>query len=137
MVISTISHFRSPALTTSCQSVFVSLFFMVYTLPTICGTNFFFISYGQGLGKFEISWRPSVFGEQYPFWEGGYAIIFHKASNDQSCKLINSRIFDGKIICVMCVGLLFSLVVENFPLDNFLSVHVSIQTLKKVFTIVW
>ena len=76
-------------------------------------------------------------GNNILFGRGGYAIIFHKASNDQSCKLINSRIFDGKIICVMCVGLLFSLVVENFPLENFLSVHVSIQTLKKVFTIVW
>ena len=26
---------------------------------------------------------------------------------------------------------------ENFPFENFLSVQVSIQTLKKVFTVVW
>ena len=137
MVISTISHFWSPTLTTSCQSVFVSLFSMVYTPPRpFCGANFSSCLMARGWENLKFLGDLLFLGNNILFGRG-YAIIFHKASNDQSCKLINSRIVDGKIICVMCVGLLFSLVVENFPLENFLSVHVSIQTLKKVFTIVW
>ena len=50
---------------------------------------------------------------------------------------VNSRIVDGKIICFMCVCKLFSLLLEDFLFENFRSVQVSIEALKKVFTIVW
>ena len=50
---------------------------------------------------------------------------------------VNSRIVDGKIICFMFIYHLLSLLLGNFLFENFLSVQVSTQTLKKVFTIIW
>ena len=47
---------------------------------------------------------------------------------------VNSRTVDGKIICLMCALSHFYL--WNFLFENFLSVQVSIETLKKVFTTV-
>ena len=49
----------------------------------------------------------------------------------------NSRIADGKIIYFMCACKLFPLLLENFLFENFLSVQVSVDTVKKVFSIVW
>ena len=49
----------------------------------------------------------------------------------------NSRIVDGRIIYFMRVCQLFSLLLVDFLFENFLSIEVSIETLKKVFTIVW
>ena len=68
IVISTISDLWSPALTNFWQSLFVSLFSMVYTPPYpqiyifLWGTILFFISCSQGLGRFQISWGASVLG---------------------------------------------------------------------------
>ena len=50
---------------------------------------------------------------------------------------VNSRTVDVKIICFMCLCQLFSFLLGNILFKNFLSVQVSIQILKKVFTIVW
>ena len=68
-VVSTISHFLSPTLTTFWQSVFVSLFSMVYTPPStpthkyfFCGgENFFVCLVAIGLENFKF------FGTFY-FW---------------------------------------------------------------------
>ena len=51
--------------------------------------------------------------------------------------MTNSRIADGKIIYFMCACKLFPLLLENFLFENFLSVQVSVETVKKVFSIVW
>ena len=50
---------------------------------------------------------------------------------------LNSKIVDGKIICFMFIYYLLSLLLGNFLFEDFLSVQVSTQTLKKVFTIIW
>ena len=67
----------------------------ILPLPTnifFCGgLNFFSVSCSSELGIFQISWGPSVVGDLISLLgEGGYAIFFHKAINDQSCKLRNS-----------------------------------------------
>ena len=49
------------------------------------------VSCSLGLGKFQISLGPFILGEpNFLFGRGGSAIFFHKAINDQSCKLKNS-----------------------------------------------
>ena len=59
------------------------------------GLNFFFVSWSQRLGIFQISSGPSVLegrgvgGPNFLFGRGGL-VIFHKVTNDQSCKLKNN-----------------------------------------------
>ena len=99
IVISKISHFSSPTLTNFWQSVFVSLFFMVYTLPS---HKYFFCGGRRGLNIFschiaKVQENFNFLGDLlyqedliYFLGEGGYVIFFHKATNDPSCKLKNS-----------------------------------------------
>ena len=99
IVISKISHFSSPTLTNFWQSVFVSLFFMVYTLPS---HKYFFFGGRRGLNIFschiaKVQENFNFLGDLlyqedliYFLGEGGYVIFFHKATNDPSCKLKNS-----------------------------------------------
>ena len=83
IVISTISHFWSPTLTTVWQSVFVSSFSIIYA-PTpytqkysfLRGLNFFFVSCSQELGKFQIFWRTSkLWGPNLHFGRGGRSLF--------------------------------------------------------------
>ena len=80
-------------------------------------------------------WGTFCIGQtQFPFWERrGRPFSFMKPSMTNH---VSSRKVDGKIIFFMCIRC-FSLLLRNFLFENFLSTHVSIQTLKKVFTIVW
>ena len=64
----------------------------------------------------------------------GWAIFFHKAFNDQSCKLKNS--WWQNYLLHVCMPT-FHTSHGNFLLENFLSVQVSIATPKKVFITVW
>ena len=65
IVLSTISHFWSPTFTYFWQSVFLSLFSMVYNprYPEI----FLCACCSQELGRFQISWGPSVLGDLISF----------------------------------------------------------------------
>ena len=77
-----------------------------------CGAKSFFPICSQGIGKFQISWRPSVLGGTNIFFgRGGSAIFFHKTINDQISKLSVSymytnssrfqlRIFRLRIFCL-------------------------------------
>ena len=112
--------------------VYILIFHGIYSPPAnifFVGLKIFFVSCSQGLGKFQISLGPSVLGgTNILFWEVGRTFSSTKLSMTNHVKL---RIVYGKIICFMCVCELFSLLVENFSFENFLSVQVSIQTLKK------
>ena len=78
------------------------------------GLIFFPCLVAKGLGRFQMSSiKPSM--------------INH----------VNSRAVDGNIICFRCACQLFTLLLGNFLFENFLSVQVCIETLKKVFTTVW
>ena len=53
--------------------------------------GYFFVPCSYELGRFQICWGPSVLGgPNFLFGRWGYAMFFHKATNDQSCKLKNS-----------------------------------------------
>ena len=114
IAISAISHFCFPTLTNFWWSVFVSLFSMVYTpLPTnifLLGNNFFCLV-ARGWEDFKFLGELLYWGSLIPFLgEGGQTIFFHKAINDQSCKLKNTvhanvshfylGIFSLKIFCL-------------------------------------
>ena len=107
IVISTISHFWSP--------------FIIITPPYpqiifLWRLNFF-VCCSQGLRIFQISWGPSVLGVLISFYgEGGYAIFFHKAINDQSCKLKNSWWQDYLLHLCMLTSHTFTL---EFSLGEF------------------
>ena len=111
IVISTISHFWSPKLRSFGQSVFVSFFSMAYTTPHpeiyffvramcvcvyvcvcmcvyVCVCVCVCLSCSQRLGKFQIFCLTFCIRDLISFL--GQAIFFHKAINDQSCKLKNS-----------------------------------------------
>ena len=95
IVISTTSHFWSPTLTSLWWSVFVSLISMVYSppYPQIFflweGLNFFLYLVARGWEYFKFLGDLLYWGALISFLgEGG--IFFHKAINDQSCKLKNS-----------------------------------------------
>ena len=138
-VISTISQFWSPTLTTSWQSVFVFLFSMVY-IPHP-PTNIFFVGLevflhlqARGWENFKFLGGPSVLGgTNILFGRGDQAIFFHKAI---SIKLFQENLMAK--LSISCVYANFSpFQLRNFRLRIFCRVQVSIQTFKKVFTIVW
>ena len=96
IVISTISHFWSPRLTNLWQSVFVSLFSMVYSPPYpkvffLQGLIFFLYLVARAWEYFKFLGDLLYWGVLISFFGvGGQAIFFHKAISDQSCKLKNS-----------------------------------------------
>ena len=100
-VVSTISHFWFPTLTTFWQSVFASLISMANTLAPPCPppTNIFFCEelkniffvFCSQLEDFKFLGPLLSWGDLISFLaEGGQAIFFHKDINDQSSKLKNS-----------------------------------------------
>ena len=123
IVISTISHFWSPTLANFCGSLYLYPYFPWYILPLthkylfLWGANFFYVSCSYGLGRFQIS---SI-----------------KPSMTNHANHVNPRTVDGKITCFMYACQPFTLLLGNFLFENFPSVQVSIETLKKVFTTVW
>ena len=85
----------------------------------------FFLSCSQGLVKFQMPWDVLCWG------------TLRTSIKPSMINHVNLRIVEGKIICFMCVCYFFSLLVEDFLLENFLSILVSIQKFKKMFTIIW
>ena len=122
IVISKTSHFLPPTLTIFWQDLcpYFPWCILSSSAPTniyFVGAKIFFVScILWGLGKFQISWDPSVLGGGPNFLFGtgggvrGQSIFFHNAINDQSG---------------MLTFLTFTL------LEGFLSVQVTIQNLKK------
>ena len=90
--------------------VLVSFFPMVYTPPThkyfFVVVKIFFVSWSQGLGKFQVSWGPSVLGDLISILgDGGRrarCFLFHKGINDQSCTQLIAK------LSVLCVYATFS-----------------------------
>ena len=137
VVISTISHLVPYPNNFLAVCICVLIFHGIYSTPTpptnisFMGANFF-LSCSKGLGKFQISWGPLVLGG--PNFLFGRKVFF--SLKPSMANHVNLRKVNGKLICFMCVCQLFSLLLGNFQFENFLFVQVSIQTLKKVFTVV-
>ena len=137
VVISTISHLVPYPNNFLAVCICVLIFHGIYSTPTpptnisFMGANFF-LSCSKGLGKFQISWGLLVLGG--PNFLFGRKVFF--SLKPSMANHVNLRKVNGKLICFMCVCQLFSLLLGNFQFENFLFVQVSIQTLKKVFTVV-
>ena len=89
IVISTVSHFWSPILTTWWQSgsLYLQPYFPWYILPPptniLWGGLFFFRILQLGAGKIAIFLGPSVLGGPKFLFGRGEAIFFNKVINDQ------------------------------------------------------
>ena len=107
-------------------------------LPTnifLWGAKYFFVSCSQGLGILQSSWGPSALGGPNFLFQRRGARPFSSIKPSMT-NHVNSRTVDGKIICFKCACKLFKLLLCNFLFENFLSLQVSIETPKKVFTTV-
>ena len=88
-------------------------------------------------------WEDFKFLEDLLYWERpifffGRGMLDHFLPIKQSMtNHVNSRTVDRKIICFMCAWSIFTLLLGNFLFKNFLSMQVSIESPKKVFTTVW
>ena len=88
------------------------------------------------------AWKNSNFlgpfrlgGTLFLFWQRG--VRSFSSIKPSMTNHVNSRTVDDKIICFMCACQLFTLLLGNFLFENFLSVQMSIETLEKMFIIVW
>ena len=105
IVISIISHFWPPTLTTSWYSVFVSLFSMAYTPHS----QIFFL-WGKKKNSYLVArgWENFKFLGDLLYWGELICFLGEGVTPVSSIKPsvtnhVNSRIVDGKIICFMCV----------------------------------
>ena len=118
-----------------CIVIFHGIYSPLTTNIFFCGGIIFFsVPCSQGLRIFQISWGPSVFGGSNFLFERG-ARPFSSIKPSMTTH-VNSRTVDGKIIYFIVHANFSHFYFGIFSLRIFLSVQVSIETLKKVLTAV-
>ena len=125
VVISTISHFWFLDPITFWQPVFVPLFSMVYTPPTLK----YFLQRGLRRAQSFLclvarDWEDFKFWGYLLYW-GDLISFLEEGARPSSIKPsmnnhVNQKIVDGKIICFVCTKH-FTLLIGNFLFENFLS----------------